>query len=85
MAPGRDYTKLHDAIRSYGTWAHALESVWIVSANSDAAAIRDYLSEFMDSNDRLVVVRLQGDWATFNVNLKVANWMKSTLSIASAY
>lgn len=28
--PGRNYEPLYDAIKSYGQWAHPLDSMWII-------------------------------------------------------
>lgn len=63
---GRDYPKLKKGIEDLGDVAKILESVWLVSHTSGAGAIRDYLKQFADGNDSIVVMELGRDWGTFN-------------------
>ena len=44
----KDYSKLYEAIRNYGYFAHVLESVWIVNSSDSSTTIRDNLSSYMD-------------------------------------
>lgn len=66
-APGRDYNKLYEAIRSYVQWAHITESTWFIKSADSCAAVRDNLLVHMDSNDRLFVGELTGAAAWHNV------------------
>lgn len=74
--PHKDYPKLFEGIRSYGSYAHALDSVWLVKTDSTVGQIRDHLKQFIDSNDQLKVVRVS-DWATFNLSKEVTDWLKN--------
>lgn len=75
---GGDYEPLYDAIKSYKTWAHINESVWaIVTANS-AVQVRDHLATFMDSKDRLFVVK-SGSEAAWRNSLCKSEWLKENL------
>lgn len=80
IAPGRDYSRLFDAIKAYPGWAHVLESVWIVSSSRSASEVRDDLRQYIDSNDKLLVTRLHGDWASYNLHPNQAEWLKSRVS-----
>jgi hypothetical protein len=62
--PERDYEELIDAIKSYGYYAHILESNWIVRSNDSASDIRDDLKPHIDLNDKLLVVECGSGWAT---------------------
>lgn len=53
----KDYTKLIEAIKSYGTWAHVLKSTWAVVTTKSAVQVRDHLLQSMDSDDGILVVR----------------------------
>lgn len=77
--PGRDYSTLYAAIKSYGNWCRALESHWIVATTTSAAAIRDHLSRYMDANDRLLVTRLSGEAAWMGLSDEVSGWLKQQL------
>lgn len=37
--PGQDYSNVHDAIKSCGTWWHYLESTWLVDSYLTAEQI----------------------------------------------
>jgi len=77
-SPGRDYTSLYQAIKSYGTWAHITESTWFVKTNDSCIQVRDKLLSVMDSNDRLFVGELTGTAAWHNV-ICDSNYLKNNL------
>jgi hypothetical protein len=58
--PGRDYTSLYDAIKSYNEWQHPLESTWIVFSSDTANEISAKLraNGNMDNSDLLFVCAL---------------------------
>lgn len=74
----RDYDELYEAIKSYGTWAHILESTWGVVTNKTATEIRDHLQKHMDADDGLFVVKSAGEAAWRNV-LCEDQWLKDKL------
>lgn len=76
IKPEKNYPKLFEAIKSYGSWAHALDSVWLVKTSRSVGEIRDHLKQYVDSNDQLKVVRVS-DWATLNLPKKITDWMKN--------
>lgn len=78
MTPGKDYSYLISAIKEYGTYAHILESVWVVKSSNNSSSIRDNLSQHMDSNDKLFVARLTGEAAWKNV-ICTDKWLKDNL------
>lgn len=78
--PGRDYSGLYEAIKGVGsTWWHCLESNWIVKTNSNAVAIRDTILPHIDSNDKLLVVKLSGEGAWKGFDTECSNWLKNNL------
>ena len=78
-APGRGYEELYDRIKSYGTWAHIMESVWAIVTTSSAAEVREYLSKALDDNDKLLVGPL-GAAAWQGLSSKISNWLKDNHS-----
>ena len=74
----KDYQSLYEVIKSYGTWAHISESIWAVSTSSSAKQIRDHLSNVMDGDDRLFVVKSGVEAAWKNVICK-DQWLKNNL------
>lgn len=75
-----DYKKLIKYIKSFGTWAKPLYSVWLVKTDKTCAMVRDEIKKETDSNDRTLVIEVTGaDWATTNVDKEVTDWMKKNL------
>lgn len=74
--PGRNYSSLTEAIKSYGVWWHQTGSVWVVVSDDSASAIRDSLMKHIDKNDKLFVASLKGSWAGVGFTEKVYNWIK---------
>lgn len=78
-APGRDYTALHDAIKSLGAWARPLESLWVVQTNTSTTDAAKYLRQFIDANDRLLVFRSNNHGAWYNLAPGTEDWIKQNL------
>lgn len=77
LISNRDYSKLYEAIENYGSYAHVLESVWIVNSSSSSSDIRDNLKSYIDSDDRLFVAKLTGESAWRNLSKDVSDWIKN--------
>lgn len=74
--PGQNYSELFEAIKAYGTWAHAPKSVWLIRARDTSTAdIRDALLGHLDDNDQLLVVQLSGPAAWKGFSKKVSDWL----------
>lgn len=82
--PGRNYESLYEAIKSYGTYWHALDSFWVVSTSQTAQQVRDHLSQFIDRNDRLIVVRMSGEAAWQGLPDQGSTWLKQQLESSRA-
>ncbi len=75
-----DYVRLSERLKSlYVTWARPVKSVWIIKSDKDAMIIRDEIKTVLDSNDKLIVVEMSGNWGTYNVNKEVTEWMKNNI------
>lgn len=76
--PGRDYTQLHNAIKSLGThWAKPLESYWIVvTSMTSSSNVVDKLLPYMDTNDSLFVTKLGADWGSYNIPKDVVTFLQ---------
>jgi hypothetical protein len=57
--PGRNYQALYERLTSWGA-RRVLESVWILHANATEQVVRDDLRRFVDANDGVLVVGLNG-------------------------
>lgn len=79
IAPGKNYDKLYDALKSYGTWAHVLESCWLIKSTSSATEVRDNLSKYIDSNDKLLVTKSGSVGAWKGLKETQSKWLKNNM------
>ena len=77
---GQDYTTLIEKIKELGIWWHCLDSTWLVKLNSTSVLIRNYLSQFIDANDELLVIDITGDiWASTGFTEDCSSWLNSNI------
>jgi hypothetical protein len=83
--PGRNYSTLIDAIKklSGGQWAHPLESVWIVESELNALQIVNYLRQYMDAGDGMLVTKVGDDAAWYNLDQAVILWIQQKFKRAA--
>ena len=74
----RDYDAIIKAIKQYPTWGRLTDSTWAVVTEESATSIRDKLMEFIDVNDKLIVIR-SGKHAAWTRCLADTNWIKENL------
>ncbi len=75
-----DYTALSAYLKKlYSSWARPVKSVWIIKSSKTAGEIRDEIKTALDTNDKLIVVKLSGNWATYNITKDVTDWMKKNI------
>ena len=76
---GQDYSTLIEKIKELGDWWHCLDSTFIIKSTSTSISIRDHLKNFIDVNDELLVVGLNGEAAWHGFNSECSNWLKNNL------
>lgn len=77
--PTSEYAELHEAIKGLGGWWHHLESAWLVKHAGPSSTIRDTLSKHLRSGDKLLVLKLEGGWASWGLPEKGNAWLKENL------
>jgi hypothetical protein len=83
MKPGQNYPLLHNAIKALSlAWWHNLESVWLIRHPGTAVDLATALRGYVDASDKLFVVELGRDWATYNLPTAASNWLRQTLEYA---
>ena len=75
-SPVRDYSRLIEAIKLYGTWWHHLDSTWFIKSDSTATQIRDHLGQYIDSDDELLVFEVGLGWAGKGFRSNAYDWLK---------
>lgn len=75
----RDYDSIHNAIKSYKTYANVLKSLWVIKSDQKATEVRDYLSQHIDGDDSLFVDEIARNAAWRNLHPDVTDWLKNNL------
>ncbi|OGG57658.1 hypothetical protein A2765_05975 [Candidatus Kaiserbacteria bacterium RIFCSPHIGHO2_01_FULL_56_24] len=71
-----DYVRLINYIKTYENWAKPLQSVWIILTDQTAEEVRDGIKNHIDSNDKIMIIEVTGNWATFGIKKEVTDWMQ---------
>lgn len=79
VQPRQNYDDLIKAIKSYPTWCHALESCWMIKSDLQPSYIRDRLLQYMDGNDKLLVIKVSAPAAWHGLSKDVSDWIKDNL------
>lgn len=79
-APYRDYNLLYNAIKSYGTWGRLTESTWAIVTDSTSEQVRNFLMNYIDVNDRLVVIK-GGKEAAWIRAIANNDWLQQNLAL----
>ena len=71
--PGQDYERLFAALKDWGA-KKVLYSQWCVRRNGTTAAkVSDHFWQYMDSNDRILVIAIDGTgWAGYRLMNKIS-------------
>lgn len=72
-----DYERVISAVKSLGTsWCHLEKSVWLIVSDAAPGEIRSELKKSLYQTDILFVAKLAGNWASFNLGPKRAEWLQ---------
>lgn len=71
-----DPAALLDRIKSFVSWWHGVDSVWMVCSDLSPSAIRDDLSEVMPPGQLLVVDVTGQSWAHVGIDSEGSEWLK---------
>lgn len=74
--PVRDYEKLIAHLETYPEHSHVLKSTWLVVSSKSAKELRDVMEKYIDSDDKLLVIRVTKGAAWRRLGTKVGNWIK---------
>lgn len=77
--PKQNYSKLYDAIKSFGNWWHYLDSTWLVDTALNAEQIHQVLKQHvLDQNDYVLITRITPD-TTASLPDEANRWITSRI------
>jgi hypothetical protein len=70
----------YGSLQSWGA-VRLLESVWVVSVNGGAGAVREELRGVIDSDDSVVVVELKfgSEWSAIRARIAGTDWLTANI------
>ncbi len=74
-----EYTRLINLIKTAVTWAKPLESLWLIKSHLSSTDIINQLRAVTDANDKILIIEVTNDWASFNLSKEVIDWMRAGL------
>lgn len=77
-ASEEQYEKLYEFFKSFGTWAHILESTWAISTEEKVVEIRDKISNLVPTGSSIFVIKSSSVAAWQNVICR-NEWLKKNL------
>lgn len=66
--PGRNYEPLWTELKRFGA-VRVLDSDWVLTSDHGCDVLRDHFLQFMDSNDGLLVTKVE-TWAAKGIGIK---------------
>lgn len=76
--PGQNYPDLYDKIKSLGSWAHILDSTWLIDTNKTAKEVFDSISPCLDSTDKIIVIEAKNHWHAI-LTEEIYTWLRTHL------
>ena len=74
------YKRLIKAIEAAGILAKPLESFWLVKTPDSAVGVRDVLRQYLDANDKLLVINVTGDeTAWVGLPKGIEDWLRANM------
>ncbi|OMF48584.1 hypothetical protein [Paenibacillus peoriae] len=73
----KDYSGLIEALGTFGTCLHVLESTWLIEANS-ARQVYDVAAPYIDKDDEILVIRVESEYKAY-LQEKASEWIREVL------
>lgn len=80
-SPSNKWTRIRDAItETFPTHWRRLTTTWIVETPSSPSQVRDWLLQYLDANDELLVVDISGKEAAWSgIDNEGSAWLSKVL------
>lgn len=75
---GQNYGALYQELKNSFSWAHPLDSTWLISTSESAQQLTNRLRSHLDNNDTLLVIKVTSDYAGW-LNQEQWNWLRNNI------
>jgi len=76
--PGRHYDSVVAKLKSATSWCHPQGSVWFIDTAAAPEQWVEALTGVADPNDEFLVIRVQENWWSKNMDKAAVDWFKSS-------
>lgn len=77
---GKDYSKIKDYMDTHHDWMKPLQSFWVLKTTKSASEVRDDLTLITDSNDKILVFKVDTKaWASNRLSESANKWLKANM------
>lgn len=81
--PDQFHEELTEAIESFPNYWHCLECTWIIKSDWSIPQIADALDPHLDTNDKLLILQLEGSYVGNGFKDQCSEWLEHHLEQAS--
>ena len=82
LVKNRDYKALYGALKSYQTYAFALESVCLIDTEQTIDEVQNFILRHVDQDDKVLIAQLAGTVAWQKLEPEIADWLHETFGPA---
>ncbi|HCB1233522.1 TPA: hypothetical protein UO054_005294 [Klebsiella pneumoniae] len=76
LVTNKDDSRLIAKLKSFGIWGRVIGNTWVIQSDKNFVELRDEISECIENNDRLLVVKTDNAAAWKNV-ICSNEWLKA--------
>lgn len=74
-APDNNYYEFYQELKAFGGYSKRFDSFWLIDTSHSTSDIRNNLTKLIKRSDKLLVIKVQKDWAGYNINKDMVGWL----------
>ncbi len=77
---GQNYDELIKYLKSGDSWCKPLKSSFLVKTSASVATLRDGIKKYIDTNDDVLVINVDGkSWGSYGLSEEVNTWLSNNI------
>jgi len=73
------YTSLFSQIKSFEYWARPLRNIWLIKTITTKEEVMSRLRSTLRYGDKILIMSVNKEWISFNIDPVVVKWMQMEL------